>query len=441
MYDVEEQEFKDRRRDLMKRMGPGGVAVLFGEPERTRSNDTEYPYRPSSDILYLTGFREPGCVLVIAPGHPEGEFVLFVRPRDPEAETWTGRRFGVDGAKSEFGADAAFDIATLDTELPKLLANRDTLFWPLGLDHEFDRKMFTFYTNLRFVRRKAAECPERIGDVRDFMHEMRLFKTPEELKLMRRAAEITSEAHALAMRRTKPGIFEFELQAVIESYFRHHGGEFPAYTSIVGGGDNATILHYTENRSSLTSGDLVLIDAGCEYHFYAADITRTWPVSGKFEGAGRDAYQAVLEVQEASIADVVVGRPYNELQERCVRRLSQVLIDLNVFKGSVDEIVEKESYKRYYPHNVGHWLGIDVHDVGSYFDQSKAWRKLEPGMVLTIEPGLYFPAHDEAVPPELRGVGIRIEDDIVVTATGGENLTAACPKSIEAIENIIGQGL
>lgn len=441
MYEVEARAFAQRRRELMERLGPNGVAVIFGEPERTRSNDTDFPYRPASDILYLTGFREPGCVLVLAPGHPDGEFVMFVRPRDLEAETWNGRRFGIDGVKSEFGADVAFDIHTLDTELPKFLSQRETVFWPLGVDSDFDGKMFRHYTALRSVRRRAPENPTRLADVRDLVHEMRLFKHPEEIDLMRRAGRITSEAHVAAMRATRPGLFEYEIQAVIESYFRRHGGDFPAYTSIVGTGDNATILHYTENRSAMKDGEVVLIDAGCEYHFYAADITRTWPVSGKFTGAQRDAYQAVLDAQMAAIADIAPGLPYNELQERCVRRLVQSLRDLKVLDMSVDEAIETEAYKRYYPHSVGHWLGIDVHDVGNYFAPDRHWRRLEPGMVLTIEPGLYFPAHDERVPVALRGVGIRIEDDILVTAQGHENLTHACPKTVSEIEAIVGQGI
>ncbi|MEZ4458586.1 MAG: aminopeptidase P N-terminal domain-containing protein [bacterium] len=440
MYDVEAQIFEKRRRELMDRIGSNGVAVLFGEPERTRSNDTEFPYRPSSDILYLSGFREPGCVLVLAPGpgrrvHPVR---ATTRPRGRDvdwAPLWDRR------AVSEFGANAAYDIAEIDKELPKFLAHRDTAFWPIGQDHDFDRRMIQYYTGLRFVRRRAPEAPARFGDIRDLVHEMRLFKAPEELDLMRKAAQVTSDAHVAAMRATKPGVREFELQAVIESYFRRHGAEFPAYSSIVGTGDNATILHYTENRSALESGELVLIDAGCEYHFYAADITRTWPVSGKFEGAARDAYQGVLEAQEAAINDVRAGIRYNELQERTARRLSEVMIALGALTGSVDEAVESETYRKYYPHNVSHWLGIDVHDVGAYFDDTSQWRKLEPGMVLTIEPGLYFPAHDESLPAGLRGVGIRIEDDILVTSGDPENLTHACPKSIEAIESVINAGL
>lgn len=439
MYEVEAREFAQRRQELMERIGPNGVAVIFGEPERTRSNDTDFPYRPASDILYLTGFREPGCVLVLAPNHPSGEYVMFVRPRDPEAETWTGRRFGIDGVKDEFGADAAFDVHALDVELPRYLAHRDVMYWPLSVDSEFDRKMLKHYAALKSVRRRAPENPTRIGDVRDLVHDMRLFKRAEELDLMRHAAKVTCEAHVAAMRHTRPGLYEYELQAVIESYFRRHGGDFPAYTSIVGTGDNATILHYTENRSAMTDGELVLIDAGCEYHFYAADITRTWPVGGKFTGAQRDAYQAVLDIEKAAIADVAPGLPFNELQERCARRISQALIDLGVLQGSADEVFATEAYKRYYPHSVSHWLGIDVHDVGDYFEVDHTWRKLKPGMVLTIEPGLYFPAHDAAVPPELRGVGIRIEDDILVTAEGRENLTAACPKEISELEAIVGQ--
>lgn len=436
MYEVDRKEFQRRRQEVMEKIGPNSVAIFFGEPERMRSNDTEFPYRPSSDILYLTGFREPGAVLVLAPNHDAGEYVLFVRPRDPEAETWTGRRFGVEGAVAVFGADVAYEISSLDTELPKFLAHRDTAFWPMGVDPETDQRMLRHCTALRHVRRRAPEAPARLADVRDIVHEMRLFKRPEELELMRQAAKISGEAHRAAMRATRPGVKEYELQAIIEGHFRTCGAEAPAYNTIVGTGDNATILHYTENRSTLQDGEFVLVDAGCEYHFYAADITRSWPVSGKFEGASGDAYAGVLEVQLQSIDDVRVGVPYNELQERCVRRLSQVLIDLKVLKTSINEIVETEAYRKYYPHNVAHWLGIDVHDVGSYFADGH-WRTLQPGMVVTIEPGLYFPAHDDAVPDALKGVGIRIEDDILVTAQGPENLTHACPKTIHEIQSLM----
>jgi len=439
MYDVSQEEFIKRRERVLKALGPDGVAVIFGEPERTRSNDTEFKYRPGSDILYLSGFREPGTVLVFAPGHEAGDFVMFVRGRNPDAETWTGRRVGVDGVKARFGADEAHDIDTLWEKLPDYVRGRKALYWAMGEDPTTDTNILKMCKTLRATRRKAPESPTSFGDVRDIVHEMRLFKSPVELDLMRRAAAITSEAHTIGMRHTRPGIFEYEVETAIENHFRQHGCEGPAYTSIVGGGDNATILHYTENRSELKAGDVLLIDAGCEHHYYAADITRSFPVSGKFSPVQRDVYTAVLEAEVAAIALVRKGVRYDTLQEETVKRLTQAMVDLGALKGSVDELIENESYRKYYPHNVGHWLGIDVHDVGNYFGEDKNYRKLEAGMVLTIEPGLYFPAHDMELPEALRGIGIRIEDDVLVTDAEPEVLTAACPKNIDEVEDLVGQ--
>lgn len=437
MYNLPKEEFAARRKRVLERIGPDGVAVIFGEPERIRSNDTDFKYRAGSDVLYLSGFVEPGCVLVLAPGHTDGDFIMFVRGRNPEAETWTGRRQGTEGAVANFGADHAHDVETLWSELPNYLRARKTLYWSIAEDPEFDRSILKVIKELRATRRKAPEAPLEFADIRDIVHEMRLFKTPAELELMRHAAKITSEAHVLAMRTAKPGMMEYELQAVIEGHFLKNGAEGVAYNSIVGAGDNATILHYTENRDQMKASDVVLIDAGCEYHFYAADITRSFPVSGRFEGAAKDVYEAVLEAQIEGVASVRKGLAYDELQTKTVRRLTQAMIDLGALKGSLDQHIEEESFRAYYPHNVGHWLGIDVHDVGSYFGVDRAYRALEPGMVLTIEPGLYFPAHDTTIPEALRGIGVRIEDDVLVTEGDPEVLTAECPKSVADIETLM----
>ena len=421
----------------MEKMGDTGVAVFVAPPERTRSHDTSYPYRPSSDIVYLTGFEEPGTILVLAPGHENGDYILFVRPRDPEKETWDGRRAGVEGAKEKFGASEAHPLEELDEKLPEYLKDRETLWYTLGYQPEFDAKIARWINSLRYRRGEPPAAPRFIGDVRDIAHEMRLIKGPEELDLMRTAARIASDAHIAAMKQTRPGMHEYEVQAILENQFTRRGATFPAYTSIVGTGDNATILHYTENRDRLGEADILLIDAGCEYRYYAADITRSWPVSGKFSPVQRDVYQAVLDAQIAAVDDVAPGLAYNELQDRALRRLTQSLLDMGLLEGSLDENIEEEKYKQFYPHKVGHWLGSDVHDVGSYYDSAGNWRRLEAGMVLTIEPGLYFPASAE-IPDEFKGIGVRIEDDVLVTPDGHENLTASCPKEVADLEAIIG---
>lgn len=426
-----------RRRRLMEKMGPDAVAVFVAPPQRQRSHDTEYPYRPSSDIIYLCGFEEPEAVLVLAPGHEDGDFAMFVRNRDPEKETWDGRRAGPEGAKAHFGADAAYVIDDLDEELPRFLQGRETLWYTLGNDATFDGKITQWLNKLRFRRGAAPAAPRQIADARDIVHEMRVHKEPAELDVMRTAARIASDAHIAAMKAVRPGMHEYEIQALLEYSFRRRGAFAPAYTTIVGSGVNATILHYTENRDPLGASDILLIDAGCEYQYYAADITRSYPVSGKFTPAQRDVYQAILEAQKAAIDDVQPGVAYNELQDRTARRLSQALIDLGILTGSVDENLENETYKQFYPHRVGHWLGSDVHDVGSYHDAEGNWRPLAPGMVVTVEPGLYFPETAE-IPDAFKGIGIRIEDDILVTAQGNENLTASCPKEVADLEAIIG---
>lgn len=436
MYDIDPSEFKKRRDQLMKAIGEDGVAILRATPEQTRSRDTEYAYRPASDMLYFTGFREPEAVAVFAPGH-EVHFILFVRERDQTAEMWNGRRVGVEGARERFGADASHAVKDLEEELAGYLKGRETLYYNFGEDSAFDSMIFRVMKKLRSTRNQPPAQPTHIADIRDIAHELRVKKSPAELSLMRKAAEITSEAHIEAMKQCKPGMHEFELQAIIEHHFRKCGAEYPAYTSIVGAGTNATILHYTENRTPMKDTDVVLIDAGCEYHFYAADITRSFPVSGKFTDLQARVYQMVLDAQKAAVNDVKPGIRYDELQKNTVRRLTESLVELGALEGDIDELIEEKEHKNYYPHNVGHFLGIDVHDVGTYYGEDGEYRVLEPGMVLTIEPGLYFPDEDH-VPEELRGLGIRIEDDILVTTDGNENLTATCPKEIDEIESLMG---
>lgn len=440
MYSFSPETFAARRRDFMERIGPGSVAILVANPESTRSHDTNYPYRPSSDILYLTGFLEPQTVVVLAPGHDDGEFVMFVRDRDPNKEQWEGRRAGPDGAKEKYGADAAFTVSELEEKLPVFLEEREQLFYTLGRNAEFDKRVTRWVNKLRHRRNKPSGAPGALIDARDILHDMRVTKSPEEIELMRQAVDVTAEAHVLAMKHCRPGIKEYELQALIEYHFRKNGAEFPAYTSIVGAGDNATILHYVENRDVIEDDEVVLIDAGCELGFYAADITRSFPSSGKFTPAQRDLYDAVLECQIAVVDHIAPGVPYNELHEMAKRKLTEAMVDLKLLSGSIDELIEEEKYKKYYPHSIGHWLGIDVHDVGPYHDTEGSWRPLEPNMVLTIEPGLYVPENDEDAPEALRGVGVRIEDDILVTEDGYENMSSACPKAADEIEAIVGTG-
>lgn len=430
--------FSQRRQAFIDNMDAGGVAVFVAPPERQRSHDTAYPYRPSSDIIYFSGFEEPNTVLVLAPGSEAGDFVMFVRPRDEEKETWDGRRFGPEGAKSVYGADEAFSIDDLDKELPKLLEGRDVLYYTLGQHPEFDQRVTGWTSSLRFRRGQPPSAPRAIVDARDIAHEMRILKTDEEIAVMQRSCDIASEAHQLAMRHCTPGMHEFQIQAIIENHFRRNGADFPAYTSIVGGGANATILHYVENRDPLKAGDVLLIDAGCEYGFYASDITRSFPVTGEFTPEQKDVYEAVLEVQKTAIDEAVVGMAYDELTENASRRLAQALSDLKLISEPGDKVYEEGLHKKFYPHKLGHFLGMDVHDVGSYFSADGSWKTLQPGMVITIEPGLYFPANNEDVPEGLRGVGIRIEDDILISESGPINLTESCPKEVRDIEELVG---
>jgi len=438
MYSLEPEDFRQRRRALMDAIGPDAVAVFPPNPVQSRSRDTDFPYRPSSDILYLTGFREPRAVVVLAPGHDEGEFAMFVRPRDEDAELWNGTRAGPEGAVREYGADVAWEIDELDEKLPDFLAGRETLHYTLGRDEQFDERVTNWIHDLRHRRDEPPAAPRELVDARDALHELRLQKRPEELDLMRRANRVTSEAHVLAMKHCQPGVREYELQALIEFHFQRHGSEFPAYPTIVGSGSNATCLHYTDNRDTVRDDDVLLIDAGCELEFYAGDITRSFPASGSFSPAQRDAYDAVLSAQRRALEDIEAGLDFDDLQERTARRLTESLVDLDVLDGSVDALVDDEEYKPYFPHKVGHWLGIDVHDVGPYRAVDGDWRTLQPDMVLTVEPGLYFPERDDDVPEPLRGLGIRIEDDVRVTENGHENFSAECPKNPDAIEELVG---
>jgi Xaa-Pro aminopeptidase len=426
--------YAERRAELMRRIGPNGALLLASPPERLRNGDTHYKFRQDSDVLYLTGFAEPGAVVLLRPGHAT-PFVLFVRPRNPAEETWTGRRAGVEGAIRDYGADASFPVAELDDRLAELVMGAEEIHYPFGREPELDAAVARLLGRLRAAERRGRRAPVRLADARLTLHEMRLVKTPDEIAILRRAAAITAEAHTGAMRAARPGAGEHEIEAIIDYTFRRRGGSGPGYPTIVGAGANATILHYVENRDRLERGQLLLIDAGCEIEGYTADVTRTSPVAAPFSPAQRRFYEAVLDTQIAAIEAVKPGTTLDAIHQAVVERLTAHLVALGLLSGEPAALVEGGAYKKFYMHRTSHWLGMDVHDVG-FYSEGGAARPLVPGMVLTIEPGLYV-APDADAPPEYRGLGVRIEDDILVTATGYENLTAAVPKSVAELEALV----
>lgn len=428
--------FGERRERFLDALGDA-VAILPAAPVRVRSNDSDHRYRPDNDVLYLTDFAEPEAVAVFAPQHPEHRYVLFVRPRDPERETWDGRRAGVEGAVSTFGADAAFPIAELEERLPDFVDGRERVAYRLGRDEVFDRRFIELLSSYSTTRRAKGPGPHTIFDPGEIVHEMRLHKSPEEVAVMRHAAASSAEAHRAAMASAAPGQCESEIEALIEYTFRRLGGIGPAYPSIVGSGANATILHYIENSRRIEDGDLVLVDAGGEFAYYAADITRTWPVSGRFTAEQRAIYEIVLHAQLEAIERVRPGISQHEIHEGVVKSLTEGLVELGLLEGPVDEAIENGKYKAFYMHKTGHYLGMDVHDVGKYKTAGQ-WRTLEPSMVITIEPGLYIAEDCESVGPQWRGIGVRIEDDVLVTTDGHEVLSAGAPKLVADIERIVG---
>ena len=432
---VPDEDFRrelSRRRELVRQHIGDGVLVVPSAPTTLRNNDVEHEYRQSSDFFYLTGFEEPSSVLVLRGGKPDG-YTLFVRRRDPEREIWDGRRAGTEGAIAKYGADAAFTIDELDQKLPELLEDVTRLYYCLGVQRDFDERVLRVIERMRARGRSGAEWPTEIVDPRTVLHEARLEKSEHELGRMRRAAEITAAAHTAAMRAARPGMYEYEIEALLFAHFRREGSQRVAYPSIVGSGPNATILHYRENDRRMQDGDLLLIDAGAEYGYYAADVTRTFPVNGKFSPAQRAIYQIVLDSQLAAIDASRPGRTLEDVHEVASRVIAEGLIALGLVSGSVDEVIEEKRLKPYYMHRTSHWLGMDVHDVGRYQKSGKP-RLLEPGMVLTVEPGIYVAEDDPTAPPEFRGIGVRIEDDVVVTSGEPEVMTAACPKTIAEVE-------
>lgn len=427
--------FAKRRAAYMEALGAGGVAVVRSLPERLRNGDAMHPFRQHSDLYYLTGFVEPDATLVLRPGAETDRVVMFVRPRDPELEVWDGRRAGLEGAKETYGADQAYAAAELPAKLWELIANAEELHYSLGLDDDMDLTIARALARLRKTEKKGKRPPRAVVDPRAALHELRLRKAPEELAALRTASRITCDAHVAAMKLGRPEVFEHQLEAEINYTFRKAGGAGPGYATIVGSGENATILHYIENRRAIAAGDLVLVDAGCEFDHYTADITRTWPASGTFSAPQRAVYEIVLRTQESAIAMAVPGATIDQIHDHCVKSLTEGMIALGLLTGTAEERVKDQAYRKFYMHGTSHWLGLDVHDVGAYTLGGKS-RPLEPGMVITVEPGLYIAADAADVPAELRGIGVRIEDDILVTETGNEVLTAACPKQIAELEAI-----
>ncbi|MAS41201.1 MAG: Xaa-Pro aminopeptidase [Porticoccaceae bacterium] len=430
------QEFARRRRDLMAMMSANSIAILTAAPERVRSRDTHFPYRQDSDFQYLCGFPEPEAVMVLLPKRPQGEFILFCRERDRSREIWDGYRAGPEGARERHGADDAFPITDIDDILPGLLEGRDRVYYALGRNRSFDGRLLDWIEGIRARARAGAVPPDEFVDLDHLLHEMRLFKSAKELGVMRKAGAISARAHCRAMRAARPGMYEYQLQAEIEHAFAIEGARHPAYGSIVGGGANACVLHYVENSAQLEDGALVLIDAGCEYQHYAADITRTFPVNGRFSGPQKALYEVVLEAQRAAIEAVRAGNHWDEPHKATVRVITAGLVELGLLKGDVEELIAKGAYSDFYMHRAGHWLGMDVHDVGDYKVDGQ-WRLLEPGMVMTVEPGIYVAPDNRKVAKQWRGIGIRIEDDVAITRKGTEILTGDVPKTIADIEHLM----
>jgi Xaa-Pro aminopeptidase len=429
------QIFRSRRQRLASRAA-GAAVIIAAHPEQIRNNDVHHPYRQDSNFFYLTGFEEPSSVLVFRPGQTP-ETVMFVRPKDIERETWDGFRYGPEATEREFKIDKAYLINDFDRVIGDLLKPVDRVYYRWNIDEAFDRRMLSILENVRLAAGRSGRGHLPVLDSVELIGEQRLFKNEDDVKAMRIACTVSANAHIEAMKRVRPRMNERQVQGVLLGSFYDQGAEREGYNSIVASGANATTLHYVFNDQPCRDGDLLLIDAGAELLYYTGDITRTFPVNGKFTAVQARVYQAVLDIQKALIAAVKPGLEFNSMQERTVEALTDVMIDLHLLKGSRAALIESLAYKKYYPHGVSHWLGLDVHDTGLMSIQGVP-RKLEPGMAFTIEPGLYIPADDTSAPAELRGIGIRIEDNIVVTANGCDNLTASCPKEIRDLEAIIG---
>jgi len=432
---IETREFVRRRKQLMRMAGRDAIVIVPAAPERVRNNDAHYPYRQDSDFHYLSGFGEPDAVLALIPGRAQGETILFCRERDPERERWDGARAGTEGAVEEYGFDDAFPIADIDDILPGMIEGRARVYYHFGRDPEFDLKLIGWVNRVRAQVRQGAVPPHEFVALSHLLHDLRLYKSRSELRVMRKSAKIAADAHVRAMRTTRPGMNEHEVEAELLHEFRRHGA-VPSYEPIVGGGANACVLHYRANNAPLRDGDLLLIDAGAEYQCYASDITRTFPVSGRFSTEQRALYDIVLAAQTAAIDEVRPGRPFDAYHEAAVRTITRGLIKIGLLEGSLEKNLRDHSYRAFYMHKTGHWLGLDVHDVGDYRIDGE-FRLLEPGMVVTVEPGIYIAPDLKRVPARWRGIGIRIEDDVVVTRGEPMILTASVPRSADDIEALM----
>ena len=432
---IDRKEFARRRKQLMRIVGSDGICIVPAAPERLRNNDSHYPYRQDSDFHYLTGFAEPEAVLALIPGREHGEAILFCRERDPEREAWDGARAGQEGAVAEYGMDDAFPIADIDDILPGMLEGRSRVYYHFGRDADFDVQLIGWVNRVRARVKQGARAPHEFVALGHILHDLRLYKTRDELRVMRKAAQIASGAHLRAMRTVRPGMNEHEVEAELLHEFRRRGA-VPSYEPIVGGGANACVLHYRANNAPLKDGDLLLIDAGAEFACYASDITRTFPVNGKFSPEQRALYDVVLAAQGAAIAEVRPGKAFGAYHEAAVHTLTAGLIKLGLLKGSVAKNVREQTYRKFYMHKTGHWLGLDVHDVGDYRVDGE-FRELEPGMVVTVEPGLYIAPDAKGVAAKWRGIGIRIEDDVVVTRGEPEVITTAVPNDPDEIEALM----
>jgi len=436
MTRIPKSEYARRRKTLMEQMGPDSIAILPAAPMYIRNRDVEHVYRQDSDFQYLSGFPEPEAVIALIPGREHGEYVLFCRERDPERELWDGLRAGQDGAVRDYGADDAFPIGDIDDILPGLIEGRERVYYAIGSNESFDHRLMEWIKTIRSKARQGAQPPSEFVALDHLLHDLRLYKSAAEVKVMQAAAEISARAHVRAMQAARPGLFEYHLEAELDYEFRKGGAKMPAYGSIVASGRNACILHYRENDQLLKDGDLVLIDAGCEIDCYASDITRTFPVNGRFSAEQKAIYELVLAANEEAFKHIAPGRHWNEAHEATVRVITAGLVELGLLQGEVDALIASEAYKPFYMHRAGHWLGMDVHDVGDY-KVGGVWRELEPGMCMTVEPGIYIAADNQNVERRWRGIGVRIEDDVVVTKTGCQVLTGGVPKRVEEIEALM----
>ncbi len=432
---MKHSEFQKRRKKLMDMLGDDSIAILPTAPEKTRNRDVQYRYRPDSDFFYLTGFAEPEAVMALIPGRGQGEFILFCRERNAEQEIWHGARAGLEGACNNYGADDAYPITDMDDILPGLLENRARIYYTMGNNAVFDQRVLSWVNQVRGKARSGVHAPEQFVSMNHILHDMRLYKSRREISLLRKAAAISANAHIRAMKSCRPGMMEYQIEAELMHEFMRQGAHSAAYPSIVGSGANSCVLHYIDNTRELKDGDILLIDAGAEYECYASDVTRTFPVNGEFNSPQRSVYELVLAAQLAAIDAVRPGNHWAQPHDAAVEVLTEGLVALGILKGKLQTLIKEKAYSRYFMHKTGHWLGMDVHDVGEY-KVGEEWRMLEPGMTMTIEPGLYFPPQ-KGLGRKWWNIGVRIEDDVLVTKSGHEVLSREAPKSIAEIEALM----